>query len=97
MSSKNNSYKNMMYQQQVKYLPAQTIDNLVDMIENKLKPKKYAVILHDKDTDDNGTPKEEHIHAMMSFENAHSLASVAKQRGDKPQYIEAWKGNSNNG
>ena len=58
MSSKNNSYKNMMYEQQVKYLPAQTIDNLVDMIENKLKPKKYAVILHDKDTDDNGTPKE---------------------------------------
>ena len=87
----------MMYEQQVKYLPAQTIDNLVDMIENKLKPKKYAVILHDKDTDDNGTPKEEHIHAMMSFENAHSLASVAKQLGDKPQYIEAWKGNSNNG
>ncbi len=97
MSSKNNSYKNMMYEQQVKYLPAQTIDNLVDLIENKLKPKKYAVILHDKDTDDNGTPKEEHIHAMMSFENAHSLASVAKQLGDKPQYIEAWKGNSNNG
>lgn len=87
----------MMYEQQVKYLPAQTIDNLVDLIENKLKPKKYAVILHDKDTDDNGTPKEEHIHAMMSFENAHSLASVAKQLGDKPQYIEAWKGNSNNG
>lgn len=97
MSSKNNSYKNMMYEQQLKYLPTQSIDNLVDCIENKLKPKKYAVILHDKDVNDKGQPIEPHAHAMMSFENAHSLASVAKQLGDKPQYVEAWKGNSNNG
>ena len=87
----------MMYEQQLNYLPAQSMDNLIDIIENKLKPKRFAVILHDKDIDEQGQPKEPHIHAMMSFDNAHSLNSVARQLGDKPQYIEAWKGNSNNG
>lgn len=89
--------KNMMYEQQLQYLPAQTVDKLIDLIQNKLKPKKYAVILHEKDTDDNGKPKAPHVHAMMSFDNARSLASVAKLLGDKPQYVEVWSGNSNNG
>lgn len=34
---------------------------------------------------------------MLSFENARSINSVAKLLGDKAQYIEAWKGDSNNG
>lgn len=87
----------MMYEQQLKYLPAQTIDNLINLIENKLKPKKYGVIVHDKDIDEQGQQKEPHVHAMMTFENAHSLNSVARQLGDKPQYIEAWTKNKNNG
>lgn len=86
-----------MYEQQLKYLPAQTIDNLINLIETKLKPKKYGVILHDKDIDEQGQPKEPHVHAMMTFENAHSLNRVARQLGDKPQYIEAWTKNKNNG
>lgn len=89
--------KNMMYEQQLQYLPAQTVDKLIDLIQNKLKPKKYAVILHEKDTDDDGKPKAPHVHAMMSFDNARSLASVAKLLGDKPQYVEVWAGNSHNG
>ncbi len=87
----------MMYEQQVKHLPAQTIDNLVDLIENKLKPKMYAVSLHDKDINEQGQPIEPHIHAMLSFDNAHSLNNVARQLGDKLQYVEAWRGNKNNG
>lgn len=87
----------MMYEQQLKYLPAQTIDNLINLIENKIKAKKYGVIVHDKDIDEQGQPKEAHVHAMMTFENAHSLKSVARQLGDKPQYIEAWTKNKNNG
>ncbi|MFR5877082.1 MAG: Rep family protein [Eubacterium sp.] len=87
----------MMYEQQLKYLPAQSVDNLIDRIQNNLKPKKYAVVLHDKDIDEQGQPIEPHVHAMLSFDNARSLNSVARQLGDKPQYVEAWKGNSNNG
>lgn len=87
----------MMYEQQLKHLPAQSIDNLIDRIQNNLKPKKYAVVLHDKDIDEQGQLIEPHVHAMLSFDNARSLSSVARQLGDKPQYVEAWKGNSNNG
>lgn len=88
--------KNMMYEQQLAHLPAKTLENLVDLIA-KLKPKRYALILHDKDIDDKGQPVKPHIHTMLSFDNARSINSVAKLLGDKAQYIEAWNGNSNNG
>lgn len=89
--------KNMMYTQQINHLPVNSMEELIELIEKKLHPKRYAVILHDKDTDDKGQPAEEHIHMMLSFENARSINSVAKILGDKPQYIEAWKGDARNG
>lgn len=96
--------KNMMYVQQMSHLPAGNIDTLVDLIEKNLKPNKYAVILHDKDIDDNGTPKEPHVHVMMSFDNARSLRSISQKLGEvdaggcvHTEHIEVWKGNSNNG
>lgn len=88
--------KNMMYEQQLAYLPAKTQENLIDLI-GKLKPKRYALILHDKDVNEKGQQVEPHIHVMLSFDNARSINSVAKLLGDKAQYIEAWKGDSNNG
>ena len=87
----------MMYEQQLKHLPMQSIDKLIEIIETQLKPKLYGVALHDKDIDDNRQPIEPHIHAMLSFDNARSLNSVARQFGDKPQYVQAWRGNRNNG
>ncbi len=88
--------KNMMYEQQLVHLPAKTQENLIDLI-GKLKPKRYALILHDKDVNEKGQPEEPHIHVMLSFDNARSINSVAKLLGDKAQYIEVWKGDSNNG
>lgn len=91
-------YKNMMYAQQLRHLPAKSVDNLIDLIENlNPAPKKYAVIIHDKDIDDNGKPEEPHVHAMLSFENARSLNNVASLLNDKPQYIEAWTRKEGNG
>lgn len=98
MNKKNSlRVKNMMYEQQISLLPAKTKENLIDLIEKKLKPKKYALILHDKDTDEKGQPAEAHIHAMLSFENARSINSIAKLLSDKPQYIQAWQGDARNG
>ena len=77
--------KNMMYEQQVIHLPVRSTKDLIDLIEKKLAPKRYALILHDKDTDEKGQPAEAHIHVMLSFENARSLTSVAQRRGEKPQ------------
>lgn len=89
--------KNMMYVQQLAYLPMKTIENLIELAEKKLGAQKYAVILHDKDIDKNGLPEDPHIQMMMSFENARYVKSIAKELGDKPEYLEVWKGDSRNG
>ncbi|MDE7433268.1 MAG: hypothetical protein K2N34_15330 [Lachnospiraceae bacterium] len=99
--SQNNSnqlrLKNMMYEQQLARLPMQSVDKLTELIEKNLKPKKYALIVHDKDMNENGQPKADHVHVMLCFENARSINNVAKQLGDKPQSIEAWTRESGNG
>lgn len=91
--------KNLMYAQQLRHLPQgiKTAEDLASLIESKLSPTRYAVIIHDQEVDEQGQPKEPDIHAMMSFENARYCSSVAKKIGDKPQYVQAWEGNANNG
>jgi len=97
MSATSARAKNIMYTQQMSHLPAKTVDKLVDLIENTLQPKKYAVIVHDKDVDEQGTLKAAHVHVMLSFDNARSSDNVAKLLNDKSQYVEAWRGNAHNG
>ena len=91
--------KNMMYAQKLSHLPdsIQTKEALARLIEDKLKPSRYAIIVHDKDIDKDGNPKEPDIHAMMCFQNARYLQSIAKMMGEKTQYIEKWDGEANNG
>lgn len=88
--------KNMMYTQQLEHLPTKTIDNLIAQVETT-DPKKYALIVHDKDKNEQGEPVEPHVHLMISYEHAHSLNSIAKTLKDKPQYVEKWNGKSENG
>lgn len=97
--SKAKKFRNFMYEQQVSYLPNNmTPDEIYEHIEQNLKPKRMASILHDKDMkDDNITPAEAHIHIMLQFENARSVNQVAKDIGDKPERLEIWKGNVENG
>ena len=92
-------FRNYMYEQQLDYLPNNmTPDELYDHIENNLKPKRMAMAIHDKDTkDDNVTPAEAHVHIMLQFDNARSVNQVAKDIGDKPEFLEIWKGNVENG
>lgn len=94
---KKNGSQNMMYEQQMRFLPAGSKDKLVELIETKLRPKKYAVIIHDKDVKNDGTPAEPHIHAMLCFSNARSWANVAKILGDKPQQVQYWDNRVENG
>lgn len=91
--------KNMMYEQQVDHLPPslKSLDDVIECIQKKVSPKKYAAILHDKDINDKGNPVAPNIHVMMSFDNARSINSVARCLGDKPQSIEAWSGRAENG
>lgn len=92
--------KNMMYVQDLEHLPFETIDELEDCIIHSVKPKKYALILHDKDVKKDGQKKRDHIHVMLEFENPRYLTAIAKKLKDKPQNIESYnngKEDRNNG
>ena len=88
--------KNMMYEQQLKHLQVPDCDELFERAEN-LSPDRMAMIIHDKDMDDDGKPVEPHVHLMASFKNARHLSSVAKAFGDLPQYVQKWDERADNG
>ena len=88
---------NMMYVQQLAHLPAKDLDTLKDVVEQKVQPKRYAMILHNQETDKEGNPRPPDVHVMMTFDNARYVTSVAKILGDAPQYLEVWDGNHENG
>ncbi len=92
-------YRSFMYEQQLGYLPnGMTPDDMYDRVNQKLKPKRLAMIVHDKDTKDDGiTQAEDHVHMMMEFENARYVSAVAKQIGDKPEYVQIWRDRIENG
>lgn len=83
--------KNMMYEQQLAHLPVASVEALKKRII-ALDPIRWAYIIHNKDS--HVAP---HVHVILQFKNARHLTAVAKALGDKPQYLEQWKGNINNG
>lgn len=88
--------KNMMYEQQLAHLPKPK-EEIFKIADEKLKAKRCALVVHNNDIKDDNTPAEEHIHMMMSFENARSINNVAKILGDKPQQIAKWNDKAENG
>lgn len=51
----------------------------------------YALVLHDRDVDDNGELKKPHWHIVVKFKNAVWNTSVAEQLGITVNYIESCK------
>lgn len=88
--------KNIMYEQQLSHLP-KTKEEVFKIANEKLNAKRCALIVHDKDIRSDGTPVADHIHMMISFENARSINNVAKILGDKPQQIQKWNDKADNG
>ena len=87
----------MMYVQKIDHLPVKDTATLKAVIEQKVKPEKFAMITHDKEVDQQGNPTTPDVHVMLSFRNARYVSAVSKVLGDQPQYIEAWDGSHDNG
>lgn len=85
-----------MFVQQIDKLPHKTLADNTDHIVKKLKPSKYAAILHDQDVNDKGNPAEDHVHIVMQFKNARSLHNLAKLTSQPEQQFEKWNGEVNN-
>lgn len=80
-----------MYVQKVSLIKFENTDALFKRAENlKPKPKRIAMIIHDKDLDEEGNKIEPHVHLVIEFENGKRplFTSISKQLNDKPQYIE---------
>lgn len=88
--------KAIMYTQFFSHM-SMTLEDLQSVVEFTIRPVKWALMVHDKDVDDNGNLIEPHVNVMMVFKNARSLNSIAKLLDDKPQYLQVWTGNVNNG
>ena len=54
----------------------------------KIKAYEYALILHDKDTDEDGVLKKPHYHVVLSLKNAQWATAIAKELGITPNYIQ---------
>lgn len=49
---------------------------------------RYAAILHDKDTDENGELKKPHWHIVLVFPNQRTVNPIAKEFGIKSNYLQ---------
>lgn len=87
--------KSVMYEQQLDHL-SHDLPTLVSNVK-KLKPKMWAYIVHDQDVTRDGKPVAPHVHVMLTFDNARSVNAIAKALNDKPQYVQAWRGDKRNG
>lgn len=65
--------------QQIKYLPGYP-DSWKETLEEKLNSNKRIVhwcyIVHDKDTDENGNPKEPHIHLLLVLDDSYESSTI---------------------
>ncbi|HEM3612294.1 TPA: replication protein [Streptococcus suis] len=85
-----------MFTQQVSYLASESLTDIIKKIKEKLKPKKLAGIIHDKDLDENSQLVKPHVHIVLQFESARSLNNLAKLLDQPIQCFEAWRGSVNN-
>lgn len=65
-----------------------SIDNMIKTIKANQAVERYAYIIHDKDVDDKGALKAEHIHIMIKFAYSYNVMTLAKQLNLESQYIQ---------
>lgn len=76
----------LMFTQQLSYLPK--VSEFIKKVKQLKNLKRFAAIVHDKDTDKDGKAVKPHLHVMMEFSARIRPESIAKQLGQKPQYFE---------
>lgn len=69
-----------------------TKEKIIGIAESKQTIKEYAMILHDKDTDENGVLKKAHFHLYLNFGKSSATTSqVAKWFGVAENHVERIK------
>ena len=71
--------------QQIKYLPGGS-DKWKETLEEKLNSNK-----HDKDTDENGNPKEPHIHLLLVLDDSYESSTIGGYVGVEKNFVQKIK------
>lgn len=76
--------------QQIKYLPGYP-DHWQETLEANLEAdpniKSWAYIVHDKDVNEDGTPKEPHVHIVIELAESRQFSTVGGYVGVPAQYV----------
>lgn len=80
--------KGMMYVQQLDKLPLANVEALTLRCRKLKNVKRFALIVHDKDVNQQGELIPLHVHVMLEFKKSRSITAVAKELGDEPQFLE---------
>lgn len=80
--------KGIMYVQQLDKLPLADVKALTRRCRKLKNIKRFALIVHNKDINQQGELIPPHVHVMLEFAKSRSIAAVAKELGDKPQFLE---------
>lgn len=75
------------YVQQIEKLPF-ALDELEDRLNSHQGLLKWAYLIHDKDTYEDGSPKAPHLHVEMKLASDNTPETIAKWFDDKPERIE---------
>lgn len=76
-----------MFTQQMEHLNCST-EELIEKVKSLPYINQYALITHDKDTKEDGSPVNPHIHLVMCFNQRVRITTIAKELDQKEQYFE---------
>lgn len=85
-----------MYVQQVDNLPlakGQSLDKKINALIKRIKSvpeiKRYALIVHDEDSDKDGNTIKSHVHVMLELDKQRSVNKIAKALDDSSERLES--------
>lgn len=87
----NSSVRKCEIVQQIQYLPGypdRWAEMLIAALDNENNIKTWAYILHDKDTKEDGTPKEPHVHIVLEFHESVKYSTAGGYVGVPAQYVQ---------
>lgn len=85
-----------MFVQQLEFFQTNNLQEILNEFDEKLHPRRFAGIIHNKDETEDDKLVAPHIHIVLQFDNARSLANLAKIINQPIQCFEQWKGSVNN-
>lgn len=89
--------RGVMYVQQLDKIKFSSLNALKKRIQSLNKLTRFALIVHDKDTDENNKLVKPHVHVMLEFEAPRMITAVAKELDENPEHFESMTKHSKNG